>query len=326
MGIRHCIGALQVREIFKICICDINDPSLYNAKQQLSSDANYNKLIFCKTDEVKGHFDFVIIASTADSRIATCRLVLNFSPSQILIEKPLGQSLEEVKNIIDFLSNENVNVSVNLNMRMYPFIKRLKSDLTTLPQFKIINSINYQGGTLGIGANGIHYLDILFFLFGASRAEVAAGEIDSELIPSGRGEQFADFGGWACFKFYDDSNNFIGRSLFSLSATSTVFGGWEIIGTHGRIRINELEGERINILRKAESTLPINRYAGDYLRADIGKIESPFLGDLTKEWISGIIEKGENNLPLLHDTLKVHELLFQWLALSKTYKEKFPIT
>ncbi len=326
MGIRHCTGALGAAKLTEICLCDISEQSLENAKQQLSSLDKDKKLVYTLSGKVKGVYNIVIIASTAKDRLATCRAALETSPQYILIEKPLGQSWEEVVQLDNFFKTAKVAASVNLNMTMYPLFKQLRNDLKSFPQMKGIKSINSQGGTLGIGANGIHYLDLLFYLFDAERGELVSGEIDPEIIPSGRGSQFADFGGWACFKFYDRTDNYLGRSLFSLSAISTVFGGWDIVGMHGRIRINELEGERVDILRKPESLLPINRYAGDYLPASVSTISSPSLSDLTKEWITGICEKGENSLPSIDHSLKIHRLMFDWLALSKTHNKIFPIT
>lgn len=326
MGIRHATGALEVEGISEVCITDIVPAALDNAKNQLAQHKNFDKLRVCSIEEAKGKYEIAIIASTAGNRIVTCQQVMQLNPGYILIEKPLGQSFYEVEELVSWFDDQKAEASVNLNMRMYGFVRQLKKDLNDLPQFIGEKSINFNGGTLGIGANGIHYLDLLYYLFDANRAELFAGEIEPHLIPSGRGSQFGDFGGWACIKFYNSTNKYLGRSLVSLSSTSTVFGGWEIIGSHGRIRLNELEGQRVDILRKADSELPVNRYAGDYESPHITSIESPLLGDLTREWINSIIKDKKNLLPTIKDSLKVHKLLFDWLSLSAQYKETFPIT
>ena len=326
MGIRHAQGALNVNGVDEVCMVDMIDAALENAKAQLASHAHANKLTTSKAGEAKGAFDFVIIASTAAGRMSACEYALTLNPKYILIEKPLGQSYAEAEQLVHFFNGKKVIASVNLNTRLYKFILDLKKDLDMLPQFKGFKQINYNGGTLGIGANGIHFLDLLFFLLAAKRAKLIAGEIEPDLIPSGRGPQFGDFGGWACIKFFNEKEEYIGRSLISLSSLSTVFGGWEIIGAHGRIRINELENQRVDILRKADSGLPVNRYAADYLPPVVHPIVSPFLGDLTQLWMESIIKNNVNLLPTIDESLKVHKLLFDWLSLSDTHKEKFPIT
>ena len=326
MGLRHAAGVLNVKGIDELVMMDISDASLQNAEAQLKNTGTHCKLSFIKPGTpISGGCDFVIIASTAGNRIETCELALQLRPKYLLIEKPLGQSYTEVESLVNYFNGSGVTVNVNLNMRMYNFVNDLKNDLDTLPQFQGLKYINVSGGPLGIGANGIHYLDLLFYLYGADNAELVSGEIDTALIPSGRGPQFGDFGGWACIRFYKQQE-LLGRSLISLSATSTVFGGWDIMGSHGRIRLNETEGERTDILRNPSSEMPVNRYAADYLPPVTKTIETPFLGELTKKWIESLVAKNENLLPSLEESLKVHRLMFDWLSLSLTHQSVFPIT
>ncbi len=324
MGLRHAIGVLKVKGIESITVADINEYVLFQAENHLIKDAEGKKISYCLIENINEQFEIVIIATTAQGRFKTIECALSVQPKYLLIEKPLGQSFQEVENLIALMEDKNVHTFVNLNMRMYAFVKKLKNDLDNLPQFQGTKTICYNGGSLGIGANGIHYLDLLLYLFGADKAELVNAEIDPFLIPSGRGPSFGDFGGWCCIKYYNQGI-YLGKSLISLSSESTVFGGWDIIGSHGRIRINETEGERVDILRNLESQMPVNRYAADYLIPVVTKIESPFLGDLTCEWIEGL-QKGKFLLPDLQNTLKVHKLMFDWLSHSKTYQSIFPIT
>ncbi len=324
MGLRHAIGVLKVKNLTSLTVADINANALEEAKRQLEKSSGDIKISYCTIENIKGQFEVVIVATTASNRIKSCELALSVLPKYILLEKPLGQSYEEVKDMEDFMSGKNVQVFVNLNMRMYPFLKQLKHDLNNFPQFKGNKTISYNGGALGIGANGIHYLDLLFFLFDADHAELSSGEIEPSLIPSGRGTSFGDFGGWACIKFFNNEN-YLGKSIINLSSESTVFGGWDITGPHGRIRINELESERVDILRNPDSQMPFNRYAAEYFLPVATKIETPSLSDLTCEWLEGL-QKGEFSLPEIMDSIKVHKLMFDWLSQSKMYQSPFPIT
>ncbi len=325
MGIRHATGALK-SNAKHICIADISQSSLDIAKQQLLTKGNQDRLTFSLFSERElSHYDIVIFATTAKDRISLFRDVLIHSPQYALFEKPLGQNLEEVRELVKEVNISSVKSFVNLNMRMYSFIKRLKKDLNELPQFLGIKDINFNGGSLGISANGIHYLDLLLFLFGASKAVLAHGEIEEHIIPSGRGPEFGDYGGWATIKFFDNKDKYLGKSFISLTANSSVFGGWDIIGMNGRIRINELEGERVDILRNENSQMPLYRYAADYLLPVSSKIESPNLGDLTYEWIESL-RNDENVLPKLEESLTSHQLLFDWLNLGNALNRSFLIT
>lgn len=325
MGIRHSLGALSLNAIDKIYLSDISEISLNNAKEALANHPGLGKVSFILISELaEKKIDIIIIASTASNRIQVCELALSMNPKAILIEKPLGQSYAEVEEIVNFFKDKKIYVCVNLNMRQYSFVKQLKEDLNNFSQFKGEKNIVFNGGALGIGANGIHYLDLIFFLLGAEYAELISGEIEPTTIPSGRGKDFCDFGGWARINFFHESGHKLGNAYLSLSSTSSAFGGWDLIGSHGRIRLNELEGKRVDILRKEGSNMPINRYAVDYLPPIVQPIESPSLTDLTKEWIEGVLQD-KMILPQLEDSLKVHRLMFQWLSLSETYKI-FPIT
>jgi predicted dehydrogenase len=328
MGIRHALGAVKSKAD-RILITDISEKSLDNAKAQLITKENKHRLEFRPFDK-KGNekFDVVIFATTAKDRLGQFKNVMDNSPSFVLFEKPLGQHFEEVQELILEVKDSGIRSFVNLNMRMYDFVKDLKRDLNDLSQFAGVKRINFSGGCLGISANGIHYLDLLLFLFDANHASILAGEIEDTVIQSGRGAEFGDYGGWAYIKFFDIYDTLLGTSYISLTANSSAFGGWDIIGQNGRIRVNELEGERIDILRDQHSDMPLYRYAADYLPPIVRKIESPFLGDLTSKWLDSLVEDaGAIALPTLEEAFLSHKLLFDWIAKNnKSGQEQFLIT
>ena len=240
------------------------------------------------------------------------------------MKKPLGQSYQEVYDFNEKVAETGVNCCVNLNMRMYEGFIQLRDDFRNVPQLKGVKTITMNTGTIGIGANGIHYLDLLYFILDADEAKIKAAYIDDQLIESPRGEEFADFGGWAAID-YLKSGELMGTALLSLSSRSTVFGSWEFVAPYGRVYLNEVEQKRSNTYRKADSELPLYRYFGDYMAPEDSKAVSPFLGELTAKWIEGL-QKGEQLLPTLSESLKVHKLMFDWLNYSNTHQDNFPIT
>lgn len=326
MGIRHAQGITTLPEVEYLMLIDKTQFALDNAKNIL---ANNNTPIEYALIDVfepqKKHFDVVIIAATATNRKQILSLAKDTGCKQILIEKPVGQSMQEVQEIIDFADTFSAKVYVNLNMRIHEGFMKLQQDLNNLTQYQGDKVISVNTGTIGIGANGIHYLDAIFFLLNATKAEFIAGEIEETIIPSGRGAEFGDFGGWCTIKLYDDSNIYKGRVHFSMTSQSSVFGSWDIITPHGKISIDEVLAKRIDWFRKPESNLPIYRYAADYLPPQESVFPSPFLGDLTAQWLKGLME-GKELLPSLAVSMQAHKILFQWLSLSKTHQDKYPIT
>lgn len=322
MGIRHLQGVLSLKETKQVTILDINQNALNNAEQATNQDP---RIETCLIDDFRIQpYDVCIIASTAKNRKTLIDLAVKCGCKNLMIEKPLGQNYEEVSDLVDYVEKLPLTAVVNLNMRQYEAVRKLKEDLQNMPQLQGDKVITLNTGTLGIGCNGIHYLDKMFFLLDADEAKIIDAEIEETLIPSGRGKEFCDFGGWAVIKFYRTSR-YLGRLLISMSSVSTVFGGWQIVAPCGRIVIDEIAATRITILRKADSDMPLNRYGADYQDPIIEKYEAPFLGDLTADWIRSLLA-GKNALPELKESLKAHKLMFDWLAFSKTHTKIFPIT
>ena len=323
MGVRHAQGIIQVPKVSYILMADITEAALDNSRSILGEKVEY-----CLTSSIlnrqQSSFDVCIIAATAVDRIGLLKIAELANCKYILIEKPLGQSMKQVLELKEYIEQHQLNCVVNLNMRLYESFIRLKNDLLNIPQLQGNKTITVNTGTLGIGANGIHYLDLLYFILNADNAKLIAGQIDDAVIPSGRGTQFADFGGWAVINFYRE-DQYVGKAFISMASDSTVFGSWEIVAPHGRIYFNEVEGKRVDTLRKEDSLMPVNRYYADYQSALEMPITSPFLGDLTAAWIKGLVN-GENLLPDITASVRVHQLMFDWLGKSKTYKDIFPIT
>lgn len=322
MGVRHAQGALNARNCEKVIITDINPAALEAAKASVNSDPRL--VTELASDFKTTPMDICIIASTAKNRRPLIDLAVECGCKYLMVEKPLGQSLHEVEGLIAYTEKLPLKTVVNLNMRMYEPVRKLKADIESLPQMQGDKTITLNTGTLGIGCNGIHYLDKLFFILNADRAEIISAEIDERLIPSGRGDEFCDFGGWAVMKFYT-KDNFVGKALLSMAANSTAFGGWEIIAPFARVVIDEIATTRRTILRKTDSQMPMNRYAADFEEQPVEKYEAPFLGDLTTQWINAL-QENINLLPELKESLKAHKLMFEWLTYSKTHKNIFPIT
>lgn len=325
MGLRHAQGVLNVPNVNKVTLVDIYPTALDNAKLSLETNPNYSKCTFKLFEELGADiYDTGILAATANNRSAAYQRLVSLGCRNILVEKPLGQSYEEVLAFESFVQQSNRNCAVNLNMRIYPSFKKIRDDLQTLPQLSGFKTITINTGTLGIGANGIHYLDLLFYFLDADSAELVAAHIDETTIPSGRGAMFGDFGGWAVINFSKKDQQ-VGKALLSMSSKSTVFGSFDIVAPHGRIYLNEVEEKCIYTLRKPDSTMPINRYFADYMPSIEKKITSPFLGDLTQQWIEGLFVK-KQILPTISESLKSHSLMFEWLNYSKQYQNHFPIT
>ncbi len=322
MGIRHINGLLNISKIKKILVVDISVKSLENASKNiidLKSRCEFKTSI--ETNEI---YEIGIIASTAGERINIIKKLNQIGCKHILIEKPLGQSKSEVKSLIKQVQKSNIKCYVNLNMRLHKCFMNLKNDFEKISQLNGYKVISLNTGSVGIGANGIHYLDFIFFLTDADNATIRYGNISNNIILSGRGSEFCDFGGNAIIDYYK-KNNLEATFIISINPNSTAFGNWNIVAKHAHINISELDSLRTNRYRKIDSNLPLNRYNGDYMEPERNNIEFPPLADLTQIWAEGIIN-GQILLPTIQESVNVHNLMFEWLDFSKTHKDYFPIT
>ncbi len=324
MGIRHLQGAISIKEVSEVFVLDIKSEVIEAASKTFADNKKVKFGLF-KDFSTNSKFDYGIIASTAGDRIELCKLAYVAGCKNLMIEKPLGQSYNQVVELCEYLSTvPEMETVVNLNMRMYDTFIKLKKDINSLSQFDGEKIFTINTGTIGIGCNGIHYLDLIYFLLDANRSEIVAADIDDTLIPSGRGADFGDFGGSAVIKYYNN-RKYLGKAMLSLASGSAVFGSWDIVGSFGKIMVDEISQKRINWLRKEDSQMPVSRYAADFLQPTEEPFASPFLGDLTARWIENLLI-GKNTLPNIKESLPVHKLMFDWLSRSRIYKDTFPIT
>jgi predicted dehydrogenase len=105
MGIRHLVGALDSIMINSIDMFDINQTALDNAKKQIEGNVRNNIVNYIKDDSIcklDNHCDIAIVSSTANKREEILEKVISLGAKHVLVEKPLGQSLDEVMNLFNF--------------------------------------------------------------------------------------------------------------------------------------------------------------------------------------------------------------------------------
>ncbi len=162
--------------------CDIYDPYIKNKIEKINIELQ-NKFFFTDQFEKvkKNIYDLVIICTPhhVTFEYATYYLKKNFD---ILVEKPLGRNLNELKNILSF--HDKSSIHVGFNYPYYKSIMKLKDDFDNKffgelisVDFKIghgnnpdsIKSWKLSKELCGGGAlldPGIHMIDLILFFFG----------------------------------------------------------------------------------------------------------------------------------------------------------------
>ena len=325
MGVRHALGAIKADSVRTLKVIDKSQAALDSARVQLQSSGAKKDIKFDTVLDLDEQYDVIILSTTAETRNRLVNDLLRCPPRFLLIEKPIGQSVNEAEKLCAMLSrNPNTITSVNLNTRLQECVKRLKCDLLSLDQFRGPKHINVTAGAIGIGSNGVHLIDKCFYLLDADSAVVKTAEIYDDVILSGRGEKFIDFGGWADVRF-TRNGDFVGKLSIQIIPTSSYGWNFEVVGANGYMSLDTISGKYTKNLRRADSQLPVYRYAADYDKLEIETFQPENLDLLTTKWLNGL-SNGEDLLPNLEYGMKVHGVMFDWLSYMPKDKIKYPIT
>jgi hypothetical protein len=111
-------------------------------------------------------------------------LLEHSSVSNIIFEKVLFQALDDYEVAEGLLRDRGINSWVNCPLRVYPFYKELKS---TFFKPNIPFTYKYKGGEwVGLGCNGIQYIDHLNFFCSKAPNTYDVSNLDLEVIESKR--------------------------------------------------------------------------------------------------------------------------------------------
>jgi len=259
-------------------------------------------------------FDGAILSATANGRLERLKQVIDIGVKNVLIEKPLEQSRKRVLELNKLAQQNALNIKCNHYHRTLPFYTDLRNQGGPF-------HITITGGAYGLACNGVHWLDLSSYLTGNRHAKLLFGEIDSNLINSGRGKNFKDLGGRGFYLFDDNSRLYLNCIADSSAPMSLI-----ITKIPNKQYIIDRKEDIVTVYERDEKSkrLPNYLYGVDYCRSEIKGIETIPLWENTRSWLRSIIGNGTCHLPNLADALIGHELLFDLLEI--TGKTEFPIT
>jgi predicted dehydrogenase len=330
MGIRHIRSIVNLlKPEVSLVVIDSNQEAVKNVQEMFSS--SIDQISFTTLEEVSGYFDGAVVSTSAMNRKEIIqKLVVDHGIKNLLIEKPVEQSYASVCHIVDILDQYNAKAYVNFIRRPVPQYQRLLEIVQDYSQFNSgVNEINISGGAVGIGANGIHLIDFVVWFVNAFSYRIKYAQISPDLIPSGRGKHYSDFGGLALIDLFDVSGKLKAKTYFNLSSQSSIPYSFTINGPHARLTIDEFQKTYTLTMREELSVLPYYRYFTDYspietypLELDLEQVVE-VMG--IQEW-SKSFKNQKVRLPEVKETLLAHRILFDWLEYSNEFSNRFPIT
>ena len=289
MGRRHLKGLIKLG--CKVESYDPNNKMFEIAKSELKKE-NLNLENLNKVEKPTNHYDFAIFSETASSRFKNFQIFTNISNSKkILLEKPLSSDPSEINAFLNIAKNKNLekHIEVNLVRRSWPHIKKIFQYCKTEEEF--IMTIN--GGAIGLGCNGIHFIDNFIFFSNNEMPSVKWVELSKTLIESGRGKDFYDFGA----NFVISTSN--GKLLSSITANSSTNVILTIKGKHFIINVNYGNLTWNVMERLSDLNIPMYRYGANYKTVENGKINIPTNDSFIESWTGGDLKLPDLKVAIL---------------------------
>lgn len=295
MGRRHLNGL--VRAGFSVTAYDVNDGLEKIVKETLLAAGLPTDGVTFIREIPSGVFDVAVFAETTVNRLKNFQEFLNHGKAaRILVEKPMSADPAEVRAFNAIAEERGVAdcAQVNFVRRRWPHLQRLAERCALEERF----TVTLNGGAVGLGCMGIHYLDTFLALSGDDMPDVTWSELSKTSVASGRGANFTDFGG----DFVLSGRR--ARLLASLEAGSSANVVMSVRGAHFLAQVDYTDMRWKISSRKPDSVLPNYRYGADYVVEEEGPIGIPAMDAITHDWALGLIE-----LPGLEQALKTHDLL-----------------
>ena len=177
------------------------------------------------------HFDLAIDARPNQDRLGVFKAFLKRQIPHLVIEKPHAASLNESDEMLALLKQQKNPPKV-----LMPFYERYGEHYQphVLNQLDAgaLKSVIISAGAIGLGCNGIHFIDLANHLFQADPVEIYANlHIDS--VSSPRGAQFKDHSGTILVQYPN------GEFILNMRADSSVGCNVTLMYEHGKIQILE---------------------------------------------------------------------------------------
>lgn len=298
IGKRHLAGLVEAG--FYVHSIDPNPSSFLQAKDYLQK-LNLDKSKLIKMTNYEQRYKVAIFSETTLHRLKNFKNFLsNSSAEKFYLEKPLSNDLNETYLFLKLAEKYDLNdkMEVNLIRRQWPHIKKIKELCDLEEEF----TLTVNGGSLGIGCNGIHFIDNLIHFSNGEHPKIKWVEIYEDRVNSGRGEKFIDFGG----NFILKTNK--GTLFCSLSSKSSSNVIMTIRGKHFISKI-DYQNKIWEISKRQDNCeLPFYRYGSDYVSLVEESLYIPEVSSLTRDWSLDKIE-----FPKIDTAMITHKILFNLL-------------
>jgi predicted dehydrogenase len=310
MGQRHLKGLLE--NASAITLIEPKHEMQEMCSKIVSDNSAVNLVVFSSVHDLrKNDFDLAIISGPASGRLEQFKSLIELGIKKFLIEKPLEQSRAKTRGFLKVAQEANVTVWSNHYRRSLDTYKELIDLKEPL-------NITVTSGAMGLGCNGIHWIDFALHLTGQTSGKMLYGEIDELSIGSGRGTEFRDYGGRGLFSFPDGS-----RLFLSSTASSSAASVFSIMAKNQHWAVDQDAGKAIIHRQDKSLNHPTYLYGKDYSVEVSEELEQIDLINHTRKFIADLKNGQDTGFPTLEMVLPGYELLFDLLECSGMQEFQF---
>ncbi|OAM92786.1 Oxidoreductase family, NAD-binding Rossmann fold [Pelosinus fermentans] len=316
IGSRHLQSLALINQPVCIEVLDLNNECLDFARERfeqiegtgMAKSVRY----FNKLEELSDEIKLVIVATSANVRKKVIMELLQKKKVQfIILEKVVFQSPQDFFEINKVFNEKGIKAWINCPRRMWPFYQQLKAKLKGIK--KVDYLVSGANSRLGLGCNGIHFMDLYAFLTDQIDMNLYTDRLDSEIFESKRAG------------FIEITGTIYGKSTD---------GGTVMISAHANndapILITIQSDALRCIIREEEGKAWISEKENKWQWQEI-EYTMPYQSQLTHLAVQDILSQDDCKLTSYHESWKLHDSFLKALILhlSKCKMEEIsfcPIT
>src|SRR5262245_19168841 len=198
MGRQQCRGLQTLPQVEIVALADQDPVALERSLERLRpqvqlSNATWYASAKALLKEVK--VDMVSVATNTTSHLAIARLAVEAGVQRLIVEKPIGNSVADARDLARLCADRKVKLAVNHSRRWqndYAAIKRCIKH----GYIGSLRQVYAAPGAGGLAMLGVHFFDLIAYLADSPLAWVI-GFLDKSDREIWQGSQFKDPGGYA---------------------------------------------------------------------------------------------------------------------------------
>ena len=231
-GLRHVQALHQIENVELTAVCDTRADTLAQVAKDHSGIKPYSDWQRLLESE---DLDLLSVVTNGPSHAPITIAGAQTGLRYILCEKPIATSVQDARTMIDVCREKGVRLTISHGRRWVSSYQKLRDLIAEGAIGKVAHFWFTCGGGLFAG-NGGHILDLARMLRSSSATSVV-GWVDKSGAPNPRGAEFRDPGAVALYWFENDM-----RMVVDMFEDLLVPPRIEIVGSHGRITIEDLTG------------------------------------------------------------------------------------